>query len=147
MTDSGFPKLDEHVKEHRRATEEVLAIQHLFNTQPDQLDPEKVASFFARWLVSHIQGRDMRYVAYVRGDEKAMADGPALPHKDTAVQTDGTQELVDVRVPRDKADLVRTCTRILNDGGPLAAQLGELLSISLTQREKRLEEIAKRYRY
>jgi len=150
MANCGFPDFDAHVEEHRRATEEIHAIRHLFRSNPERLDPMKVAEFFARWLAEHISHRDQRYVPYVRGDDAAMKDGPPVTIRGRTADgaTERLMETVSVEVPGDKADLVRLCAHILADGGSRAMKLGDLLGklASSSKSKKRLDAIAERYR-
>ncbi|MDD9877302.1 MAG: bacteriohemerythrin [Magnetovibrio sp.] len=149
MATCGFPDYEAHVAEHRRATEEIYGIRHLFRADADGLDAMKVAQFFAHWLAEHIRHRDQRYVPYVRGDDDAMADGPPVSIR-TPAEASATRllETVSVEVPGDRAELVRVAARILAAGGAPAEKLGEILDklASRSPSEKRLEAIAARYR-
>ena len=149
MVSCGFPDLEAHAKEHRRATKEIYGIRSLYRSHPDQIDPIKVAEFFARWLADHIQGRDQRYVPYIRGDEAHMKDGsPFVVHRAAPGQPIDMQlETVSVEVPGDKAELLRVCARVLAEGGANAVQLSKILTkiSSLDPSEKRLKKISQRY--
>lgn len=149
MANCGYPALEDHIAEHRRAADEIYGIRQLFRSHPEELDPRKVAQFFTNWLANHIQARDLRYVPYVRGDESAMADGPpeTLRTRPADSQSSMPLETVSVDVPDDKAEFIRTCAGVLTAGGAAADKLVEILSKMATASgaSKRLERISKRY--
>lgn len=59
---------EEHIKEHKKLTDQVLKIQQDFKTSTDGTLPLHVMNFLRQWLTKHIQGDDHKYTAHMHAN-------------------------------------------------------------------------------
>ncbi|MFN3076608.1 MAG: bacteriohemerythrin [Alphaproteobacteria bacterium] len=61
----GFPLLEPHRELHRQLRDRVVAVSRDYQVSPGDVDMQGLASFLADWLVTHIQGEDVKIKPYV----------------------------------------------------------------------------------
>jgi hemerythrin len=64
MEKSGYPKLDQHKKEHKELTQQVVDFARQYNAGEKGITIE-LMNFLRSWLVVHIQGKDAEYGRHI----------------------------------------------------------------------------------
>jgi len=67
----GYPKLEEHKKEHEEFVVEIKNSIHLF--EKGKTEPIKMANFLKNWLLNHIAISDKQYAPYFENLNQATA--------------------------------------------------------------------------
>lgn len=65
MTQHGYPNLVKHKAEHEALTKQVLEVQSKYKAGATATLSLEVMSFLKNWLVTHIQGSDKGYQAFL----------------------------------------------------------------------------------
>ena len=63
FAEHGYPEAEEHIAEHKRLVDQVLAFQAKFEAKQASINME-LMKFLKDWLIKHILGSDMRFSAY-----------------------------------------------------------------------------------
>lgn len=67
MQQVGYPKFEEHARQHRDAVRALSELSNGFARDPSVQNVEKIYNFTANWLVHHIIMQDTQLTPYVRG--------------------------------------------------------------------------------
>lgn len=62
-----YPRLEEHIRQHRECVAKIAALSNEFTKDPSRASGEHIYSFTADWLVRHIIMEDTLLTPYVRG--------------------------------------------------------------------------------
>lgn len=62
-----YPKIDDHVRQHREAVKMLGDLSNVFAQDPTHQNAERIYNFTANWLVNHIIMQDTQLTPYVRG--------------------------------------------------------------------------------
>ncbi|GEM_PF-535821 len=115
MQEQGYPHLAHHRTEHLRFTDEVRAVEIVFEKTPERIDAAKLLDYLTTWLVSHILGSD-REIGLFLQDRNAVEGDAATSNR-----------LVDIEVsvPAAYGEVLERCARMLRRGGPYAEAVVE----------------------
>ena len=67
MQQVGYPKFEEHARQHRDAVRALTELSNAFSCEPGLPAVKKLYSFTANWLVHHIIMQDTQLTPYIRG--------------------------------------------------------------------------------
>lgn len=108
LEQAGFPDIEQHIKLHKKFKDDFQGLRTLYHHDPECIDIEKVVLFISQWLEEHIQGSDMEYVPYVRGEK----DG------DTSFQAINSDYVrLSLKVPKDTAELIENFIDAVSEHG------------------------------
>jgi hemerythrin len=65
MREVGYPKMDEHILEHKRFIYKLFDLNKQFNNDKSSLTLE-IVCFLRRWLLEHIMNIDAKYGVFIR---------------------------------------------------------------------------------
>lgn len=63
---TNYPDAEAHKKEHEMLTRQVIDIQRRFNEEATAALSLEVMGFLREWLITHIQGSDMKYAPHLK---------------------------------------------------------------------------------
>ena len=115
----GYPHFSEHKKQHEHLKKLVRRLQEMHETEPDEVDVDKVLVFLEDWLKTHILREDMRYVPYLSGEKES---GPPI---EIGSADNPERQTVSVTVLADKVYLSTEFAELVNGGGEVALAVGD----------------------
>jgi hemerythrin len=69
-----YPEYDAHVRTHSTLRAQVTDIRERYRRNPESIHAREVLSFLRNWLSAHILGRDHRYMPFMDGKRREVAE-------------------------------------------------------------------------